>query len=103
MQKNQLCHHVLFWLNNPDNMEESEKFEKAARKLQQIPSIKAFHLGRPAPVTPRPVVDDTYTFSLVIFFDDQADHDEYQEHPIHQQFIQENRHLWERVRVYDSM
>jgi hypothetical protein len=100
---NQLCHHVLFWLANPGNGADIDQFRTAALRLKEIPTVKGFHLGQPAPVAPRPVIDDSYTFSLVLFFDDVAGHDDYQVHPIHQQFFQENKHLWSRVQVFDSL
>jgi hypothetical protein len=97
-----IAHHVFFWLNNPDNTEERTQFEKAMEELLQIPEIKAFHVGTPAPVEERPVIDGSYTYSYLIFFDNIQGHDIYQEHPLHQKFIDENRHLWAKVQVYDA-
>jgi hypothetical protein len=31
-----------------------------------------------------------------------ADHDAYQAHPLHVQFIEENKATWKMVRVFDS-
>jgi hypothetical protein len=31
-----------------------------------------------------------------------ADHDAYQQHPRHIQFIEENKPSWKKVRVFDS-
>ncbi|MFN0050588.1 MAG: Dabb family protein [Planctomycetales bacterium] len=31
-----------------------------------------------------------------------ADHDAYQQHPLHKQFIDESRPNWKKVRVFDS-
>jgi hypothetical protein len=100
---NQLCHHVLFWLNNPESAADVDSFRNAARTLKDIPEVKGFHLGQPAPVAPRPVLDDSYTFSMVLFFNDVAGHDAYQVHPVHQKFFLENKHLWSKVQVYDSI
>jgi hypothetical protein len=32
-----------------------------------------------------------------------ADHDAYQQHPKHLQFIDENKPTWKKVRVFDSV
>lgn len=96
------CHHVFFWLRDPDNVAEREQFEKAASELMTIPEIRVAHLGSPAPIAKRPVVDDSYTYSLVLFFEDVKAHDAYQEHPAHRKFIADNKHLWTKVQIYDS-
>jgi hypothetical protein len=97
-----IAHHVFFWLNNPDDADERAQFEKAVDELLQIPEIKAYHMGTPAPVEERPVIDASYTYSYLIFFDSVEGHDIYQAHPLHQKFIDENQHLWAKVQVYDA-
>jgi hypothetical protein len=49
------------------------------------------------------VVDSSYSASELMFFDDVAGHQNYQNHPIHKEFIKTCAHLWEKVIVYDSM
>jgi hypothetical protein len=39
----------------------------------------------------------------VLFFDDTAGQKLYQDHPIHQKFVADCAHLWERVVVYDAV
>ncbi|MCF8361172.1 MAG: Dabb family protein [Prolixibacteraceae bacterium] len=99
---NVLLHHVYFWLKDPDNQKDRRKFEKAIRELIKVPTIKVSHLGVPASTEERDVVDHSYTYSLLVIFDSQADQDIYQEHPIHLEFVDKNSHLWEKVVVYDS-
>jgi len=38
-----------------------------------------------------------------MFFDDARGEKIYQDHPIHQKFIEEHSHLWSKVVVYDSL
>jgi hypothetical protein len=38
----------------------------------------------------------------VLLFRDMAEHDAYQVHPAHQQFVAENKSRWSRVQIYDS-
>jgi hypothetical protein len=97
------CHHVFFWLKNPDNAQDRAKFETAIKELLQTPEIIRSHIGVPAAVTPRPVLDSSYTYSLLVIFNDIQAHDAYQVHPNHLKFIDENKHLWDRVQVYDSV
>lgn len=96
------AHHVFFWLNNPDNAAERAQFEKAVEELLTIPEIKAYHFGTPAPVEERPVIDGSYTYSYIVFFENIEAQQVYQDHPVHLKFIDENKHLWEKVKVYDS-
>jgi len=96
------AHHVFFWLNDPGNPEVRAQFEKAVDELLKIPQIRAYHVGTPAPVAERPVIDGSYTYSYLIFFDGIEGHNIYQDHPLHLKFIEENSHLWSKVQVYDS-
>ncbi len=97
------CHHVFFWLNNPDNEKERADFEAGIEKLLEIPEIKAYHFGTPADVPERPVLDNSYTYSYAVFFETTEAHDIYQDHPLHLAFIENNKHLWKKVQVFDSL
>lgn len=94
-------HHVFFWLNEPDNEEARKTFEEAVEKLASIETVRYKHIGKPAS-TNREVIDTTYTYSLLVVFDDAAGHDIYQEHPIHDEF-REKSYLWNRVQIYDTV
>lgn len=96
-----LTHHVLFWLKADTSEEKKNNFRAGLESLKGIETIKSVYIGTPAPIE-RPVVDTTYTFSLLIVFDDLAGHDIYQVHPIHKAFLDEFRSLFEKVVIYDS-
>jgi hypothetical protein len=96
-----IIHHVLFWLKANITAEEKNAFQKSLSTLEKIEIVKFFHLGTPAPIE-RAVVDTTYTFSLLIAFDDLAAHDVYQVHPLHKAFLEEFRVFFERVVIYDA-
>ncbi len=53
--------------------------------------------------TDRDVIDNTYSYSMVITFDSKKEHDIYQEHPAHKKFIENASSLWDKVLVYDSV
>jgi hypothetical protein len=98
-----LVHHVFFWLKNPDSKEDLNKLLAGLRTLAKIESVRGIHIGVPASTEKRPVVDATYSASEILFFDDVAGQNIYQEHPIHKEFVDKCSHLWERVIVYDTI
>lgn len=96
-----LTHHVLFWLK-PDTTEDQKKaFRKGLESLEKVSSVKSIYIGTPAPIS-RAVVDTTYTFSLMIVFENLAGHDHYQTDPIHQAFLDQFRVFFEKVVIYDA-
>lgn len=97
-----LTHHVLFWLKADTTEEQKAAFRKSLETLEKVESVKAFHVGTPSSID-RAVVDTSYTFSLVIFFEDMAGHDLYQVHPLHTGFLDECRAYFEKVIIYDSI
>jgi len=95
-------HHVFFWLKNPNDKKEREKFETALKEMGTIESISLVHIGTPAD-TNRPIIDTSYHYSLLVGFKNKVDHDIYQEHPIHDKFRNEYSDMWTKVQIYDSV
>lgn len=96
-------HVVYFWLENPDNNEDRQAFEKSLKKfLNNSQYAKTKFIGVPAN-TPRDVVDNSFTYSLILSFPSKEIQDLYQQEPAHLLFIKESEHLWKRVQVYDSV
>lgn len=102
-EKKVLVHHAIFWLKNPSSTEDRDKLVAGVKSLGKIPTIKKLHVGIPASTEKRDVVDNSFAVSEIMFFDNEADQKTYQDHPIHQQFIKDHSHLWERVIVYDAI
>jgi len=100
--KNIFVHHVFFWLKDPKNPEARKQFEKGLNELISVPQIQSSHIGTPVE-SPREVVDDSFTYSYMAFFKNTEDQSIYQTHPIHLKFIEDCKHLWEKVVVYDAM
>jgi hypothetical protein len=98
-----LIHHVFFWLKRRDSKEDLAKLLNGLRTLGKIESVRKLHIGVPAVTERRDVVDCSYSASELMFFDDVAGHQTYQDHPIHKEFVDTCAHLWEKVVVYDSM
>ncbi len=99
--KNIFIHHVFFWLkeNNASNRNE---LIKGLQKLSSVKTIRQFHIGIPAN-TNRDVVENTYSVSWMIFFDNAADQESYQVDPVHLNFVKECSHLWNKVTVFDCV
>ena len=95
-------HHVYFWLNKPESKEDFEELVAGLRKLSAVKTIKTFYMGKPAD-TNRDVIDRSYSVSWMLLFDNKADQDSYQTDPIHLKFVDECKHLWKKVVVYDTV
>jgi hypothetical protein len=98
-----LIHHVFFWLKNPQSKEDLAKLLAGLRTLTKIESVRGAHFGVPASTEKRDVVDNSYSVSEALFFDDTAGQKIYQDHEIHKKFVADCSHLWERVVVYDAV
>ena len=97
-----LVHSVIFWLKKDLSPEDRSQFEKEVRALEEISTVDQIFLGKPAATTKRPVIDDTYDFFLTVVLKDVNAHDQYQEDPIHLEFIAKCSHMWESVKIYDA-
>lgn len=97
-----LSHHVLFWVKDTTTDAQQKAFKASLETLAGVESIKSIHVGVPSSIS-RAVVDTTYTFSLVLMFEDLAAHDVYQVHPLHKAFLEEFRETFEKVIIYDSI
>ena len=98
-----LVHHVFFWLKNPGSKEDLAKLLAGLRTLTSIETVRGAHFGVPASTEKRDVVDNSYSASEILFFDDLAGQKAYQDHPVHKKFVADCSYLWERVVVYDAV
>jgi hypothetical protein len=96
-----IAHHVLFWLIAETTPDQKAAFRKSLETLKNIEVLKFFHVGTPAPID-REVVDTSYTFSLLLAFDDLDAHNTYQSHALHQAFLDEFRVFFKKVVIYDA-
>lgn len=96
-----LVHHVFFWLKNPGAAADRAQLIAGLETLRAIPVIRTLLIGTPAPTENRDVVDASYDVSELMYFDNAADQKTYQDHEIHQAFVKNCSHLWQRVVVYD--
>jgi Stress responsive A/B Barrel Domain len=94
-------HVVNFWLKKGLSEADRAQFVTGVKTLGTVDGVKIFNVGAPAD-TDRPVIDKSYDYCLLTAFEDVEAHDYYQIAPIHLKFIDECKHLWETVLIYDS-
>lgn len=90
-------HNVYFWL---ESGEADAEFEAGLKLLSEDENVRNGYYGRPAS-TDRDVVENSYTYGLVLAFDDLAGHDAYQAGANHMKFLDGNMRKWTKVIVYD--
>jgi hypothetical protein len=93
-------HQVFFYLNTELSHSALLEFEEGLETLINIPLVQSGYYGKPAH-TNRVVVDNAYSYGLILIFKDTADHNLYQADPIHQVFLDKNAKKWARVLVFD--
>lgn len=103
IQDTALVHHVFFWLKNPDSQEDLDALLNGIRGLGEIPEVKGVHVGVPADTEQRDVVENSYHASEILLFDSLEDQAAYQQHPLHQKFIEDHAHRWAKVTVFDTI
>ena len=95
-------HHVFFWLHENLSQEDMATFERGVKSLLEIENVKFGDVGKPAS-TDRPIIERSYSYSLLTVFENKAEHDAYQPpNVIHKKFVDECSHLWSKVLIYDS-
>lgn len=97
-----LVHTVYFYLKPNSSADEKTAFKKAVEGLGAVETVRAIYVGSPAATPDRPVIQKDYDVGLTVLFDSLEDHDIYQVHALHNDFIDKNKHLWEKVVIYDA-
>jgi hypothetical protein len=100
--KQPLMHFVLYYLKNPDSVDDKQKLIAGLKELVTVKQIKTSHVGVPMEFK----ADDpfkNYHVSLLMIFDDKGDIDIYHKDPIHQKFVADCKDLWVKTLKYDSL
>lgn len=98
-----ITHYVLFWLKEELGEQDVVKFADFFEELRKIPTIRSLEYGRPAKTNIRDVVDNSFTYNLLVRFDKMEDINVYEKHPIHLAAIEKFKHNWGKVVVHDSV
>jgi hypothetical protein len=102
-KKEVIAHYVLFWLKEDLSDQEKKDFAQFFEDLRKVPTIKSLHYGSPANTTQRDVVDNSFSYNLLVYFDNMEDLNVYETHPIHLEAIEKYSKYWTKVAVHDSI
>jgi len=97
-----LVHSVFFTLKAGISDEEKAHFIQQVGTLGAIPTVDSLYIGTPAATPDRPVIQKDYDVALTVLLKSMEDHDLYQEHHIHLDFIENNSKYWEKVIIFDA-
>ena len=95
-------HAVYFWLRDDLTAAERQAYLDGVRSLTAIEDVTYGWVGTPAG-TDRPIIERSYSYALTVVFPDEAAHDRYQVHPVHDRFRETCGTFWTRVQIYDSV
>ncbi len=98
-----MIHSVFFWLNEDISKADEKAFLGGLESLREVGSARTIHIGPPAPTEERGVVDNSFSYALIVHFDDVAGQDAYQVDPIHTKFVEDHKDKWTKVVVYDNL
>jgi hypothetical protein len=98
-----VVHHVFFWLKDPSSTADRNSLVAGLKTLSGIPLIKELYVGVLAATEKRDVVDASWQVSELMFFNDLDGQANYQQHPLHLEFVKNCSHLWAKVVVYDTI
>lgn len=96
-------HSVYFWLHNPESRADRQAFETALKKLLETSRYTKTNYIGTSPKATRDVVDDSFTYKMIVTFESAEAQELYQNEDVHLAFIEEAKHLWKKVVVYDAV
>ncbi|MVZ64792.1 Dabb family protein [Sphingobacterium sp. DK4209] len=103
LSKDTIVHSVYFWLKEGITPEEEKDFLNFFAILGKIEGIKELKYGKPAPTTPRPVVDNSFSYLLLVTFHNMEEINVYETHPEHLAAIEKYKKYWTKVEVKDAI
>lgn len=98
-----MSHQVYFWLKNPGSDKDRQELIKGIKTLGKVKTVREMHIGIVAATEKRSVIDESWSVSLLLFFDDLAGEAQYQPDLIHLDFVKNYSQLWSKVVVYNAL
>jgi hypothetical protein len=95
-------HSVYFWLHDDLSSVRKATFLEGIRSLCTIDSVQQSFIGVPAG-TSREIIDQSYSYALILSFSNAAAQDDYQVHPIHDVFREKCGGSWKKIVIYDAV
>ena len=97
-----LSHMVYFTLKDRSPAAVKKMVDACHKHLSGHPGTILFAAGTLVPDLTRPVNQTDFDVALNLVFESREAHDAYQQDQRHEQFINENKPNWDRVRVFDA-
>ncbi|NGM65598.1 Dabb family protein [Sphingobacterium sp. SGR-19] len=98
-----ILHSVYFWLKEDISEEEEQDFLNFFEELRKVPGVQTLQYGKPAPTNPRPVVDNSFQYNLLVTFQNMEDINTYETHPKHTAAAEKYSKYWTKVEVRDTI
>ena len=98
-----LAHLVFFTLEDQSPASRQALVDACREHLAGHSGMVHFSAGRRGDSYIRSVNDQSFDVALVLVFETEADHDNYQTSPRHEQFIASQSPNWAQVRVFDAL
>ena len=95
-----VVHSVYLWLHDNVTEEDRREFRNGLKLLTTAQSVVHGYVGVPADIA-RDVIDSSYSFSLILIFEDLGAHNRFQDDSKHHCFREMFRSYWKRVQIYD--
>jgi len=96
-------HYLLFWLRKDLSDKEVKEFTNFFEGLKKLPYQKNLRYGIAADSTPRPVMDNSFTYNASMEFDSLEDLEAYGKLPEHIALVQKYKPYFEKMMVHDSV
>lgn len=98
-----ILHSVHFWLKEDISDDEEKDFLNFFEELRKVPKVQTLQYGKPAPTNPRPVVDNSFQYNLLVTFRNMEDINTYETHPTHIAAAEQYNKYWVKVEVRDTI
>ena len=98
-----IIHVVYFWLKEDLTDDDEKDFLKFFEILKTVPTVKSLQVCKPAPTNPRDVVDNSFSYNILVGFDSMKDINVYETHAIHTDAAAKYSKYWTKVQVRDSV
>jgi len=96
-------HYLLFWLKKDLTAQEVANFPQFFEELGKLPYLKSIHYGEPANSSPRKVLDNSFSYNVVMTFDSLEDLETYGKLPKHLEIVKKYSVYWDKMQVHDSV
>lgn len=102
LNKGYILHHVSIWLKEGITAEEEKDFLNFFEELKVVPGIHTIHYGKVAGTTARDVVDQSFSYNLIVSFKSLSDIATYENDPGHLAASAKYAKYWTKVLVMDT-